>query len=238
MNGNAILAHLRTIGRQLSAYDRARSRASETGTVGPPSPATFTPPSEEFVRRLEFEARMAEYSSLREESLQAISNRVQIMNFTFTSLTIILASLMAASIPVTLVLIVSLIFVPVACKVSALVWLGEYNRSQRAGSGIRQRKDLINELIRGVPAVSWENDLYSKGTHMGYPYAASLAFMLSTGIFGEALGGYTAAQLVHGLIPTVGVIAITVTFSLLFEIWFIRFFIERWVGIRMHSHQA
>lgn len=232
------LAHLRTVGRKVSAYDRARARASATGTVGPPSPANFPLPGEEIVRRLEFEARIAEYNSLREESLQAISNRVQIMNFTFTSLTIILASLMAADIPVTLVLIVSLLFVPIACKVSALVWLGEYNRSQRAGSGIRQREALINGLIRDVPAVSWETDLYSKGTHMGYPYAASLAFMLSTGIFGEALGGYSAAQLVHGALPVMGVIALTVTFSLLLEIWFIRFFIERWVGIRMHSHQA
>jgi len=235
---NGFLVHLRTICQKVSAYDRARARASATGAVGPPTPASFTPPSDEFVRRLEFEARIAEYTSLREESLQAISSRVQIMNFTFTSLTIILASLMAASIPITLVLIVSLVFVPVACKVSALVWLGEYNRSQRAGSGIRQREALINELIRNVPAVSWETDLYSKGTHMGYPYAASLAFMLSTGIFGEALGGYSAAQLVHGVLPAAGVIVLVVAFSLLLEIWFIRFFIERWVGIRMHSHQV
>jgi len=235
---NWFLAHLKAIAQKVSAYDRARALASPTGTVGPPSPISFPLPSEEIVRRLEFEARMAEYNSLRQESLQAISNRVQIMNFTFTSLTIILASLMAADIPVTLVLIVSLLFVPIACKVSALVWLGEYNRSQRAGSGIRQREALINELIRNVPALSWETDLYSKGTHMGYPYAASLAFMLSTGIFGEALGGYSAAQLVHGVLPVMGVVALTVAFSLLLEIWFIRFFIERWVGIRMHSNQA
>lgn len=133
---NRFLSYLRSAGRKVSAFDRAHARASATGTVGPPTPASYPPPTEESIRRLEFEARIAEYNSLREESLQAISNRVQIMNFTFTSLTIILASLMAADIPVTLVLLVSLLFVPIACKVSALVWLGEYNRSQRAGSGI------------------------------------------------------------------------------------------------------
>lgn len=206
-----------------------------------PSPQPpVQPPSGSAEQRYQLDARLAEYSSLRQESLQAITNRIQVMNFAFTSLTLILAALLASSVPRLLVILVSLLFVPVASKASALVWLGEYQRSQRAGHGIRLMEDGINGLLGGGRTIYWENSLYSESTHMGYPYVATVLFMLSTGVFGECVGGYYATiWFAHGhTVPAVLCALVIFLYSAALEWRFAAFFRLRWIEIRSHSHHA
>lgn len=213
---------------------------SQPPTVPPAPQISPPPPAGSAEQRNHLDARLAEYTSLREESLQAISNRIQVMNFAFTSMALILAALLASDVPRTLLILVSLAFVPIASKASALVWLGEYHRSQRAGAGIRFREREINNLLGGLPDLTWETSLYSESTHMGYPYIATVFFMLSTGIFGEVLGGYylvEAASERHGPLVPICFFMVLI-YSLTLEFTFVKFFRKRWVEIRRHSHSA
>ncbi|MBW5423753.1 hypothetical protein GKQ77_19665 [Streptomyces sp. BG9H] len=202
----------------------------------PPPPSLVSPEA----LRNQLDARLAEYATLRQESLQAISNRIQVMNFAFTSLSLILAALLASDVPRSLLILVSLLFVPIASKASALVWLGEYHRSQRAGQGVRLLEGRINELLGGGEHLTWEKSLYSQSTHMGYPYIATVLFILSTGVFGEFLGGIYLTQAAEeaAVFPPVLCAALVVVYSLTIEISFLLFFRKRWIAIRLHSHGA
>jgi hypothetical protein len=163
------------------------------------------------------------------------------MNFAFTSLAVVIAAIMTSHVSKVILILVSLIFVPIASKASALIWLGEYNRSQRAGRGISNAEKGINDLLGGQePHVSWETSLISESTHMGYPYVATVLFLLSTGIFGELLGGYYLTLIV----PKGNQVYVFVAggavlgYALLIESLFIRFFRRRWKAIRTYSHSG
>lgn len=203
---------------------------------GPLAPAPVPGSAEQ---RNHLDACLAEYGSLRQESLQAISNRIQIMNFAFTSLAIVLAALLTSHASRIVLIPFGLIFVPMASKASTLIWLGEYNRSQRAGRGIAELEHRVNILLGNQNKfLQWETSLISARTHMGYPYVATVAFILSTGICGEILGGIYVILLAssHGPMLTTACAVLTVGYAVAFESLFIRFFRKRWIAIRTYSN--
>lgn len=184
-------------------------------------------------------ALLAEYNSLRQESLQAITNRIQIMNFAFTSLAVVLAALLTSSVSPAVLIPVSLVFVPAAAKASLLIWLGEYHRSQRAGRGVAQIERRINALLGADDHVGWESRLISSNTHMGYPYVATSLFILSTGVLGEGLGGYFLVDKVREEGPAIavaGTAAAVAAYAVVVEVLFVRFFLRRWRIIRTATH--
>ncbi|MGW7205326.1 hypothetical protein [Streptomyces sp. NPDC054837] len=186
-------------------------------------------------------ALLAEYNSLRAESLQAISNRIQIMNFAFTSLAVVTAAMLTSELSRGILIPACLIFVPGAAKASLLIWLGEYHRSQRAGQGVAAVERRINSALGQGELLGWESRLVSSGTHMGYPYIATAVFILSTGVLAESLGGYFLAEALAPEPALLGNLAIggaVFLYALVTEVIFLRFFLRRWRAIRSATHSA
>lgn len=209
-----------------------------TGAEPPPDPAAPRPPPP--MQYDQLSALLAEYNSLRQESLQAISNRIAIMNFAFTSLAVVLAALLTSSVSRVVLIPVSLVFVPAAAKASLLIWLGEYHRSQRAGRGVARLERRINTLLGDADLVGWESRLVSSGTHMGYPYIATALFILSTGVLGQALGGYYAVDSAAraGTAAAVATALAVAVYAVAGETLFTLFYRRRWRAIRSYTHSA
>lgn len=186
-------------------------------------------------------ALLAEYNSLRAESLQAISNRIQIMNFAFTSLAVVTAAMLTSDLARGILIPAALVFVPGAAKASLLIWLGEYHRSQRAGQGVAAVERRINGLLGEGEVLGWESRLVSSGTHMGYPYIATAVFILSTGVLAESLGGYFLAEYLGPDLTLRDELALggaVFLYAVVSETLFLRFFLRRWRAIRSATHSA
>jgi hypothetical protein len=190
----------------------------------------------EDVQTLRLQALLAEYDSLRCESLTSISNRILIANFTFGALALILAALVTRTKPSAIVGIVSLFFVPQVAKTGLLIWLGEYDRSQRAGHWLKGVEQRINHVL-DQEVMTWEGSLQHQGTHMGYPYLATVLLLLGAGWASSLVGLFMIRQAItypavhHYLIwITAGLITYVCTVELLFG-WFFR---NKWRYIRIH----
>ena len=183
------------------------------------------------------EVLLREYESLRRESLQAINNRILIMNFAFTSLAVVTAAILSSSVARGVLVPICLLFIPVSAKASLLIWLGEYSRSQRAGQGVARIEKRINDQLKDPTLLTWESGLASSGTHMAFPYSATAAYMLSIGVLGLGLGIFYLAELVIHLdaFAAGAIIAASVVYALSLEILFFRFFLRRWRAIRSYS---
>ncbi|MER5885326.1 hypothetical protein ABT160_15970 [Streptomyces sp. NPDC001941] len=218
-----------------------RDRTVTAGEGGPPVvPGQGAPESGAAAqaRSAALQALLTEYNSLRQESLQAITNRIQIMNFAFTSLAVVLAAVLGSSISRGLAVPICLVFIPVSAKASLLIWLGEYHRSQRAGRGVAAIEQRVNQQLGRPGLLSWESGLISTRTHMSYPYAATVAYMLSAGVLGHVVGIYFLGTLAagHGTRVTVLAVAGAVLYAVVLEVLFFRFFRHRWRTIRAFSH--
>src|SRR5215470_5898305 len=187
-------------------------------------------------KALVVQAMLAEYNSLRTESLSSISNRVTIANFTFGAVAIILAALINQRTPDIVTGVVALAFVPQIAKTGLMVWLGEYNRSQRAGKWISDLEKKINDTLGQDHAMVWESALIGNSIHMSYPYSSVVLLLLGVGwssilvgfeIFANLIraSGYPIEYLI-GLSTILAVIIIA-------EIWFIRFFRSKWREIKI-----
>lgn len=131
---------------------------------------------------------LTEYNSVRKESVSTINNRLLFSSCAFTAFSILLAGLSTRQSPDILSGIIAMVFVPFLTKLCLLMWLGEYNRSQRAGRGMVKMEQKINELLQHPSAVSWETDLQDTQAHMGYPYVSTILLMLLTGWVSFILG--------------------------------------------------
>jgi hypothetical protein len=174
---------------------------------------------------------LAEYNSLRTESLSGIDNRYKIITFTFGALSVLLAGILARKVPDMLAGTLSLFVVPQIAKASLLMWLGEYNRSMRAGNAITKIESKINKML-GTKLLQWETGLTSKDNHMGYPYIATIVFVLGGGYVATILGIYLIAFADMSMLNLAPILIIWTLFS---EIFFMLFFCKKWVGARNQS---
>ena len=71
---------------------------------------------------------LEEYKTLRQESLNAITNRVVIFGWSFTALTIITSAAVVSKAPNVVVCLILGLAVPLLAKLIIFVWLGEYQR--------------------------------------------------------------------------------------------------------------
>jgi hypothetical protein len=186
------------------------------------------------------EAMLAEYASLREESLQSIGHLILIMNFTFGALSIIVAGLLNSRASNILSGIIALFFVPQLAKAGLLIWLGEYNRAQRAGRWIKTLESRINDHLGSESAMGWENALTGRGkgksTHMAYPYVAVVLLVLGVGYTSSFLGAYfLIGQLVkvaEGRVVFFFSVILVVIYVLSVETLYFRFFLRKWREVR------
>jgi hypothetical protein len=181
---------------------------------------------------------LLEYSTLRDESLASIGHRLTVVSFVFGALAIVFSALLTRRIPDLVAASISILFIPQISKVALLIWLGEYNRSQRAGRWLIQLENRINTHV-GSNAVGWESHLADSVTndgqfHMSYPYAATVALLLCIGLASDMFGVFLVGSYlrqehfddwaVTGILALLGAIVIVV------EILFIRWFRIKWTA--------
>ncbi|HEX2087254.1 MAG TPA: hypothetical protein VHF89_16345 [Solirubrobacteraceae bacterium] len=178
-------------------------------------------------------AMLAEYESLRTESQQAIQNRVSVTNFTFGALAVVIAGLLSSNVSEVLAGIVGMVFVPQIAKAGLLIWLGEYNRSQRAGRWIADLEKRMNELVQH-DAVGWERRLQAQrgsSGHMSYPYVANAVITIGMGWAGGVVGAvFLFDEIADATCATatgLSVAGICLAFALV-EWWFLRYFARHW----------
>lgn len=193
---------------------------------------TVNPPPDPHGRPA-LDAMLAEYETVRQESMAAIGNRMTVMSFTLASFSIILAGLLTGKAPDVLAGVVALVAVPLLANAALLIWLGEYERSQRAGLHLVSLEKAINDCV-GIDAMGWQKKLSSGAgrpfRHMTYPYVAASGVVLGIGYMGSALGISLLARGLHEESSVVrfgvliGAIALTVVIEAAFIVFFIRRF--------------
>ncbi|WP_061289326.1 hypothetical protein [Herbidospora cretacea] len=186
-----------------------------------------------------FQAMLVEYNWLRQESLNAISNRVTIANFMFGAMALILAALIGQPTPTTGTALVSLICVPQIAKVGLMIWLGEYNRSQRAGKWLAELEVRINAAVGRPNVLSWESTLLSNSLHMSYPYSSVLLLLLGAGWAGIFVGvmqlRVTATLPAEELGWLIGGVLLAAAIA---EICFIVSFRKKWLQIKRNYSKS
>ncbi|MCA1707688.1 MAG: hypothetical protein LC808_32225 [Actinobacteria bacterium] len=178
---------------------------------------------------LALQAMLAEYQTLRQESLQAITNRINVVNFTFGAMSVILAGLLTRQVSDLLGGLVAVLVAPQVAKAGLLIWLGEYNRSQRAGRWLAQLESRINSLVANR-AMDWEQWLASGDTHMSYPYKANVFITAGLGYASEVLGVYLLALQMRSLSngSLFLVVALLTSAIVALEGGFLRYFAVQW----------
>jgi hypothetical protein len=112
-------------------------------------------------------ALQVEYNSLRQESLAAIAHRIQIVGFVFAAISIA-TSAVVANVDDTGAAIFCLSVPPFIAFAASLVWLGEYQRSQRAGRGMMEVERSMNLVLDETSeVVLWETSLARRSAN--YP---------------------------------------------------------------------
>lgn len=178
-------------------------------------------------------ALLAEHASLRQESVQAIANRIAVMNFTFGALAVVIAALLAGEVDRTVAGLIALFFVPQMAKAGLLIWLGEYNRSQRAGAWLARIEAQVNGLLAEPNTLTWESSLIARSSHMDFPYVATAAFILGAGYLGSLLGVFDLVTgLPSGTARIAGACALLL-YAAAVELLFARFFWRRWRDTRL-----
>lgn len=185
-------------------------------------------------KQLTLTAMLAEYNTLRNESLNTIGHRLQIITITFAALSAVIAGLFARQIWDILAGVVALLIIPQLSKAAIFIWLGEYSRSMRAGRWIADLEQRINKLIDSKEAIGWELELIKKGRHMGYPYLSVISLLLGSGYIGTALGVYFLSVSLGnqlGFIATVFITIGLIFYAFTIETWFVIFCINEWKRI-------
>lgn len=193
-----------------------------------------------FDRDSALNATLVEYKSMRDESIAALAHKVQIVNFTFGATSVAIAGLASSkSLSGTQVGSVCLTIVPALSFAAAFMWLGEHERSQRAGQGLRRVEQIVNNLVGMSRAVDWENLLASRaadrhqtrnpwGGNMKYPYIAAVSVMFGSGVFAQ-LFGVLSLSASKSLGIGGGLAALLVT--LLLDLILLHYWSERWQQI-------
>jgi hypothetical protein len=134
------------------------------------------------------EILLAEYNSLRTESLEAIKNKFQILSFGFAGLSVFIGTALTARISIAASLLVLLVIVPGLSKAITIVWLGEHRRMVRAGGGVAALEIEINR-IAGANLLGWEKWVRSESRVMSLPYRTTLGIFQFASVASVIIGG-------------------------------------------------
>jgi hypothetical protein len=122
---------------------------------------------------------LKEYEMLRNEIINSMNARNNILAFSYAIIGVMYSLSLTQDNRLTdlssnLVLI---IIVPTIAYFSTSIWIGEYERMQRAGKYIQKLESKLNNLLSNNNAMGWENFLRNEGLHMSYPYHAVIGSM-------------------------------------------------------------
>lgn len=133
---------------------------------------------------------LKEYETIRQEILTSMNNRVSILSFGLA----IIGAIFTASIAVfttssySLLSSLMLIFaVPAINSFVLFMWLGEYQRMQRAGRFLVDLEDRINKIASST-LLTWETNLREQRLHMKYPYDTTVMLLTVISLISVCLG--------------------------------------------------
>ena len=140
----------------------------------------------------ELQALLAEYASLREESLNTVVNRIQVLMLGFAAIGAVTGTVLASGSTNPLVVTAAFSWgVPVVCVFVFLVWLSEAVRSHRVGLFLAADVEArINAKI-GRLVLAWEAALWTgllPRDEWGGPSMAALLLVLAIGAVSPYLG--------------------------------------------------
>lgn len=136
------------------------------------------------------EIMLKEYETLRQESLTAMGNRMSILSFGLAAIGAILAAGIATYTPGSYSPLSSLfliLLVPAITNFTLFMWLGEYQRMQRAGSFLARLEHRINEKAK-EPLLTWETELRKQRHHMRYPYNTTVLLLMIISVISLIIG--------------------------------------------------
>jgi hypothetical protein len=147
----------------------------------------------------ELSALIAQYASLREESLQSINNRTQILLLGITAIAALIGGSLTIQNPQTSKTIIYAVFsgaIPLVSIFVLLVWSGEAMRAHRVGYFLAADMEArINQKL-GRFAMNWESALWSGLLPRDEMFGPSMMSFVVIGIlavaspwFGLVLGG-------------------------------------------------
>lgn len=140
------------------------------------------------------EVMLKEYESLRQECLSSIDHRNTILSFGLAAIGAIFAGSIVVYSTITYSFISSLalmIVIPFIGSLTVLMWLGEYERMQRAGKFLVEIERKINKEI-SRELLTWETRLREQRAHMKYPYHASVTLLIAISMVLFGIGLITA----------------------------------------------
>lgn len=110
------------------------------------------------------QALLAEYDSLRQESMNSINNRTQILMLGLTAIAALTAAPLTIDDLSTKPLLVHAIFsaaIPLVCAFILLVWVSEAVRAHRVGYHLAAETEARINALLGRLVVSWEASLWT-----------------------------------------------------------------------------
>ena len=161
---------------------------------------------------------LKEYETLRQEILAAMSSRNSILSFGLATIGAILTASLATQTGPSPSLLSSLILELAVLAISIFVlfmWLGEYQRMQRAGKFLVGLEKRINE-IASKKLLTWETSLRAKRGHMQYPYNTTVLLLILISVLSQLIGfvtmGVTSLALLLTLIVVGALIHLLIYF--------------------------
>ena len=128
------------------------------------------------------ELMLKEYETLRQESLDSINNRSQIVSFGLATIGLIVAAIFALDSSLQSTALVVLVFsvgIPIISVLILYIWLGEVERMMRAGDYLCGLEARINDVEgSGTAPLQWEQWLRSTTKQMKYPYIVVIVLFL------------------------------------------------------------
>ncbi|MBN1813167.1 MAG: hypothetical protein JXA14_15130 [Anaerolineae bacterium] len=138
------------------------------------------------------EIMLKEYETLREESLAAMSNRNSILSFGVAAMGAILtASIATYQAKGHLSGLMLVLMAPILSDFTLFMWLGEYERMQRAGRFLADLEFRINDKAQ-ERLLTWETHLRERHRHMKYPYNVTVAMLVVISIISLVIGAISS----------------------------------------------
>jgi len=136
------------------------------------------------------EIMLKEYETLREEVLAAMSNRNSILSFGLAIIGAIFTASIATHTKTGYSILASyllILAVPAVTNCVLFIWLGEYQRSQRAGKFLVGLEKRINAKAQ-EELLTWETLLRKQLRHMKYPYDITVMLLTVISVISLIIG--------------------------------------------------
>jgi hypothetical protein len=189
-------------------------------------------------RELAAKALLAEYTSLRQESISTITNRIRIITLSFVAHSLIIGGIFSAkAVPELLKILFLSVVLPQLSKASLMMWFGEYRRMLRAADRLIEIEGEVNELFPQA-GMKWETKLPS-GRPISLPYYAAILMVSTPSLIAYVLAAYILFKVKVFSDSHLGMVVfgLIVFLACIWELVFYAYFISEWWKIRKNRRE-